>query len=217
MRRTSVAFTISLGLHLLVGALFITFRVEPKSLISQSSPVSLRISTVIKQSEAEQPKVIETEPLPTMVPLTPQSPLPKTAQKIKASKPAPLPLTSAKVEDNVSSEMPHEPTLATASVEKPIPSKAEVPSYVALHKDAIAQALQGAKTYPELARKRSIEGVVEVSFTIKPTGEVDALEATSKSPMLSTAAIECVHKAKKNFPLPLEDVTIKVPIVYVLK
>lgn len=217
MRRTSFALALSLGVHLLVGALLITFNAEQKSLVSPSSPVSLRISTVVKPNEAEQPKVIEAEPLLTVMPPTHQSPLPKTPQKIKASKPAPLPLNTAVAENNTSSEMSHEPTLATASLEPPAPPKAEVPSYVALHKDAIAQALQRAKTYPELARKRSIEGVVEVSFTIKPTGEVDAVEATSKSPMLSSAAIECVHKAKHNFPLPLEDVTIKVPIVYVLK
>jgi len=217
MRRLSFALLLSLALHLCVFAFFILGVPDKPISLAQRTPVSVHIRTVMSQREVaptsasvspnhEEPVVQahQDKALPQKIPL----------KKIP-SKPSALPPTYA-VENNVSAPLddtsPSQTTVAEVS-----PPKTETPSYVALHKDEIAQALQRAKSYPELARKRSIEGVVEVSFTIKPTGEVESVEATSSSQLLSNAAIESVHKAKSYFPLPLENVTIKVPMIYHLK
>lgn len=212
MRRLSFALLLSLGLHLGLLLFLTIFTLEKPKTLSQNTPVSLRISTVIAQSEA--PKQ-ELSPQEETLPPHEPAPLKKLPQKEKPSKPISLPSASTALENNASSPVadasPLPPT--TPQISAPV----ETPTYLDLHKNEIAQALQRAKSYPELARRRSIEGVVEVSFTIKPTGEVEGVGAISQSQILSSAAIESVHKAKGYFPLPLENVTIKVPIVYRLK
>jgi periplasmic protein TonB len=214
MRRLSFALLLSLGLHLALLLILMTLTLENPKTLSHSTPISLRISTVIAQSEApKQEERQQEEPLPPKQ--YEPAPLKKLPQKEKPSKPISLPSASTVIDNNASSPVADASPLLSTTPQ--ISAPVETPSYLDLHKDEIAQALQRAKSYPELARKRSIEGVVEVSFTIKPTGEVESVEATSKSQLLSNAAIESVHRAKSYFPLPLENVTIKVPIVYHLK
>lgn len=214
MRRLSFALLLSLGLHLALLLVLMTFASQTPKTFAQSTPVSLRISTVIAQSEAPKYEVSPKEE--TQLEQHEPAPLKKLPQKEKSIKPVSHPIASTVLENNASSPVadasPLPPTTPQISE-----SFSETPTYLDLHKNEIAQALQRAKSYPELARRRSIEGVVELSFTIKPTGEVEEVEATSKSQLLSSAAIESVFKAKAYFPLPLENVTIKVPIIYRLK
>ncbi|AOO66394.1 energy transducer TonB [Sulfurospirillum halorespirans] len=213
MRRLSFALLLSLGLHLALLLFLTIFTFEKPKTFAQSAPVSLRISTVISQSEAPKHEV---SPQEETLPPHESASLKKLPQKEKPIKPVSHHMASTVLENNASSPVadasPLPPTTPQISA-----SSIETPTYLDLHKNEIAQALQRAKSYPELARRRSIEGVVEVSFTIKPTGEVEEVEATSQSQLLSSAAIESVHKAKGYFPIPLENVTIKVPIVYRLK
>ncbi|KFL34649.1 MULTISPECIES: energy transducer TonB [unclassified Sulfurospirillum] len=213
MRRLSFALLLSLILHLGLLLFFMMFTPQKPKILAQSAPVSLRISTVIAQSEAPKHEVHQQEAIPPEQPEP--APLKKLPKKEKPSKPVSLPMANTALENNVSAPIADASPLLTPTPQSE--SHSETPSYLDLHKDEIAQALQRAKSYPELARRRSIEGVVEVSFIIKPTGEVEEVEAISKSQLLSKAAIESVHKAKGYFPLPLENVTIKVPIVYRLK
>lgn len=212
MRRLSFALLFSLGLHLGLLLFLTIFTFEKPKTLSQNTPVSLRISTVIAQSEA--PKHERSPQEETLAPHEP-APFKKLPQKAKPSKSVSLSSASTVLENNASSPIADASPLLpeTPQISAPI----ETPTYLDLHKNEIAQALQRAKSYPELARRRSIEGVVELSFTIKPSGDVEEVEATSKSQLLSKAAIESVHKAKGYFPLPLENVTIKVPIIYHLK
>jgi len=213
MRRLSFALLLSLGLHLGLLLFLTIFTFEKPKTLSQNTPVSLRISTVIAQSEA--PKQ-ELSPQEETLPPHEPAPLKKLPQKEKPIKPVSHHMVSTVLDNNTSLPIadasPLPPTTPQISE-----SSSETPTYLDLHKNEIAQALQRAKSYPELARRRSIEGVVELSFTIKPSGDVEEVEAISKSQLLSKAAIESVHKAKGYFPLPLENVTIKVPIVYRLK
>lgn len=213
MRRLSFALLLSLGLHFALLLFLMTLTLEKPKALTPSMPVSVRISTVIAQSEA--PKQ-ELNPQEETLPPHELAPLKKLPQKEKPIKPISHHMASTALENNASLPIadasplpPTTPQISEAS--------SEIPTYLDLHKNEIAQALQRAKSYPELARRRSIEGVVELSFTIKPTGEVEGVEAISQSQLLSSAAIESVHKAKGYFPLPLENVTIKVPIVYRLK
>jgi len=213
MRRLSFALLLSLGLHLGLLLFLTIFTLEKPKTLSQNTPISLRISTVIAQNEAPKQELSPQEETPFEQ--HEPAPLKKLLQKEKPIKPVSHHIASTVLENNASSPVAEALPLPTTTPQ--ISAPAETPTYLELHKNEIAQALQRAKSYPELARKRSIEGVVEVSFTIKPTGEVEGVEAISQSQLLSSAAIESVHKAKGYFPLPLENVTIKVPIVYHLK
>ena len=213
MKRTTLALLLSLALHLSLLAFLYKGIPENQQSLIQSTPISLQISTVVthieepKSEPAAQEQTVPREPEPSKN-------LPK---KEKPKKPISRPLPQTSVENNASVPFVDASPSPTTASETVHATTSETPSYLAQHKDEIIQALQRAKAYPELARKRSIEGVVEVSFTIKPTGEVEEVEATSSSKILSASAIESVHKAKVYFPHPLENVTIKIPINYILK
>lgn len=70
------------------------------------------------------------------------------------------------------------------------------------------------KEYPKIAKSRGIEGVVEVKFTILPSGEVSAIEIISGSKIFQKAVISAIESSfptiipqeLKIFPL---DVSLK--------
>ena len=90
-------------------------------------------------------------------------------------------------------------------------------SYLELHGNEIRALIEKHKEYPELARRRSLSDTVEVSFTLTTEGEIEDIGASSRFTILSKSAIETLHRAKPLFPKPTENVTIKIPLVYILK
>jgi TonB family protein len=71
-----------------------------------------------------------------------------------------------------------------------------------------------APTYPELAKRMRISGVVRVSATVAPDGSVSATKAVSGNHMLSGAAEEAVHKWK--FVPASDESTIEVEVNFAL-
>jgi TonB family protein len=53
-----------------------------------------------------------------------------------------------------------------------------------------------APTYPELAKRMRVSGLVKVSATVEPDGTVSATKTVSGNHMLSGAAEDAVHKWK---------------------
>ncbi len=53
---------------------------------------------------------------------------------------------------------------------------------------------QVAPTYPELARKMNISGVVKVQITIAPNGTVKTVKLVGGHPLLANAAMDTVKK-----------------------
>src|SRR5271154_3378737 len=53
-----------------------------------------------------------------------------------------------------------------------------------------------APTYPELAKRMHVSGVVRISATVAPDGSVTATKTMSGNHMLATAAEDAVHKWK---------------------
>ncbi len=53
---------------------------------------------------------------------------------------------------------------------------------------------QVAPTYPELARKMNITGVVKVQVTIAPNGSVKTVKLVGGHPLLANAAMDTVKK-----------------------
>jgi TonB family protein len=53
-----------------------------------------------------------------------------------------------------------------------------------------------APTYPELAKRMRVSGVVRITAIVAPDGSVTSTKTLSGSPMLSGAAEEAVHKWK---------------------
>ncbi|OHE61312.1 MAG: hypothetical protein A2Z47_14805 [Thermodesulfovibrio sp. RBG_19FT_COMBO_42_12] len=81
--------------------------------------------------------------------------------------------------------------------------------------DLIRSAIEKARTYPFLARKKRIEGTVITNFTINSKGYPQdiKIEKSSGSEILDSAAIKIVMKAA---PFPAVDGEIAVPISFKL-
>jgi TonB family protein len=71
-----------------------------------------------------------------------------------------------------------------------------------------------APTYPELARRMRVSGVVRVAATVSPDGSVSATKTVSGNHMLSGAAEDAVHKWK--FVPASDESTVEVDINFAL-
>ena len=71
--------------------------------------------------------------------------------------------------------------------------------------------------YPRSARKRNIQDNVMVKFKLSTSAEVYGIEVTSsKSEILSRAAIRTIENLSGKFPSPPEELILHVPITYKL-
>ena len=226
MKLTSFALLLSLVLHICVIVIFCTWMAEKPT--PKTEQISLHMSTLTLQSvEQSTLPSVATEPL-KQEPAVPHEGKPKpqkipsktrdiTAVQAPTSQPSLATIKNDLSESNtslVSNDAPSLQPHTTITALEPMPPK---PTYLELHGTAIKQAIEKEKAYPELARKRLITGIVEMSFTLTPHGDIEEIKASSNSKILSASAVATVHKAKIRFPLPLENVTIKIPIAYVLK
>jgi TonB family protein len=71
-----------------------------------------------------------------------------------------------------------------------------------------------APTYPELAKRMRISGVVKVSATVAPDGSVTATKTLAGNHMLSGAAEDAVHKWK--FVAAPSESTVEVDVGFAL-
>jgi protein TonB len=97
---------------------------------------------------------------------------------------------------------PHVATTTAATAAAPVPGTSAIPSSVkASWQKSLIRHLNRFKRYPESARSRGIQGVVEVEFTIDRGGRVVALRVvqSSGSPALDAEALATLRRAN---PLP---------------
>jgi TonB family protein len=80
----------------------------------------------------------------------------------------------------------------------------------------IREAIERAKVYPELARKRRQEGVVVTEFSINAHGLPENIRVTKSSgfSLLDSAARDTILKAA---PFPVVEGRIEIPINFILK
>lgn len=225
MTRHTIAFSISFVLHMVgiiyylyhPAMLFPTNKSEPKSMsihILTLIPESIQIQEA--QPTAQIPnatKQLHTKHL-AIAQLNASSdsvskPLP-TKKKNTSKKEHPLEGSS---DTNVSA--PH--SEASSSTQEAQTLSSNDTAHPNINFQEITQVIEKMKTYPEKARKRNIEGVVNVTFVLTPSGEIESLESLSHSTLLANSAKETVLKAKAFFPLPYTRTTINIPLIYTLK
>ena len=217
MSRTAFALSLSLLIHVSLFA-FLLPSLSFKSASKETLHVHMKLSDVSlvrePQSPPNQPEVAQEKAL--------QTPMPKALPKPTVSKPkkiAPSPITNKEPlphEEQRASNTPMVQAQASQNIDTNTSETAPKPSdeqYQAL----VAKALHDAKSYPELARKRLIEGSVELIFTITPEGQLRDIQSRSHSAILEQAALQSLHQAQPFFPKPHTNVTLKVPMVYRLR
>jgi protein TonB len=175
-------------------------------LVQEAAPTAQAATETVEEVEKELPKVdaspLAPEPevvLPISKPVEEekkadeqgQESLPEQQNRQQA---ASVPLTTAP--PRVAS------TKTAATTAGPVPGTSAIPSSVrASWQKALIRHLNRFKRYPESARSRGIQGVVEVEFTIDREGRVVALRVTqsSGSPTLDAEALATLRRAN---PLP---------------
>lgn len=82
----------------------------------------------------------------------------------------------------------------------------------------IRAMIENAITYPSIARKLRIEGVVLVTFTLKSDGTVDAahIKSTSGSSLLDEKAIQTILSLSGDFPSLGQTFELSIPIAFSL-
>ena len=90
--------------------------------------------------------------------------------------------------------------------------------YIQNNLNKIALLIKENLYYPRRARKRGIEGSVMVKFFLHKDGTVSHIQIlSSKSDILSRAAMKTINNLSGKFPKPSEELTLSVPINYELR
>jgi len=86
--------------------------------------------------------------------------------------------------------------------------------YIRINFYEIQQAIHKEMYYPKLAKRRNIEGTVNVTFILNENGEILNLTTSLAHDVLVKSAKRIVLSAAKNFPRPNHAILIQVPIIY---
>lgn len=227
MTRYTIAFSISLSLHM-VG--IICYLYHPTTLFptakSEPKPMPIHILTITPESiKIQQAQPIAKLPNETAQPHTEHQTIAQVNASNHALKPLPAKKknTSKKAHSlerssDMNVSVPHPEASSSTQETKAITSiVSDDTALPSIDFQKIAQAIEEMKEYPEKARKRNIEGVVNVTFVLTPSGEIESLESQSHSTLLANSAKETILKAKTLFPLPHTYTTIHIPIAYIIK
>ncbi|MDO8453122.1 MAG: energy transducer TonB [Sulfurimonas sp.] len=189
----------------------------------------MKLCNVVYEEKIEQKPMAET--LPHAKPeITPQKIEKKVTPKAKEAPKRVETIKTVPVVQEMPKETVEEKTVAkevdtaeqtpTPSLEK---SKEQITNrleqdYLEEHLQKIVKLLQENLYYPRSARERGVEGEVVVKFMITEKGDVQGVEVlSSKSEMLSNAAIKTIENLSGSFPKPKENLHLQLPISYSLK
>jgi len=245
--RYSKSLLVSLLIHLLLlVVVFFSYKEVSQYLHERKQECSCCSTTInlsaveTKRVEAvkkiEQKKQVKREPFPKKVEKKLHKKVKKTPPK-KIEKKIKVPLkTIESVEEIV--QTPTEVILDKNTTKKVTQTKAESPKeqhcetdvittkapqqkadeYIASHISEIVTLLQDNLYYPRRARRKKIEGVVRVRFTLTKNAEVTNIQVLeSKYDILSNAAIKTIKELQGKMPQPREKLILTIPINYELK
>lgn len=183
-----------------------TKRVEPVKKIEQKEQVKKEI--IPKKVEKKLPKKVK------------ETPPKKIEKKIKVplkTKEILLDQNTTKIATQTKAESPKEQHCQTDVITAKAPQQ-KADEYIASHISEIVTLLKDNLQYPRRARRKKIEGVVKVRFTLTKSAQVINIQVLeSKYEILSNAAIKTIEELKGKMPQPKEDLILTIPINYDLK
>lgn len=210
----SAALVLSLLIH---GALFINRTSELSTVPEKKGPENsiTRISFLVPAPSVAKP----VEVMPELSQAQPVIEKPEPEAKAK-SKPKPKPKPKPVEKVIPASELRQIPTrtppISTAESEKTLPvlqpvvdsrlSEQARQSYLA----ELLTHIESHKHYPRSARRRRIEGVVEVSFRLLPEGQIDGLKVAGKRRVLQQASRSAVVAS---LPVPSPPKELALPLL----
>jgi len=81
----------------------------------------------------------------------------------------------------------------------------------------IRTMIEENKYYPKSARRRGIQGIVKVQFTLTKTGKIVSLKLLSKHKILMKSLKKTISNISDEFPRTKSDLTLKINIKFTLK
>ena len=145
----------------------------------------------------------------------PQKELPQEVAEVTPPKPKPKPQPKPKPKKKLSKLKPVTPPLqeqAVAPRQAQVVQRQQGMDPTPIRQRYLSQLLtyiEGYKYYPHKARRRGMEGSIQVSFELLPNGEINRLVTSGGPLLLRQAAKGAVHKA---LPLPACPPEIKCPM-----
>lgn len=230
MHRYLFSSIISTLFYLCIGALIFYFFSVNKYSAEEIKIVKIErvcLSTITQKSEPTIEKIKEAEPKPKQIKeklkLIKKEPIAKSTPK-PDTKPIPnlepIAEPTQKSTEHETKEIIAEQKDSVSPSTNNIPdidmSEAKRELFIA----NLIQRINSNKSYPNSARRRSIEGSVEVEFTVLANGNVKNIEIISGQNIFAESTIEAI---KNSFPIKIDDglfafpKKFKVAITYILK
>jgi len=210
---------------LLAAVIHIVLLVQLGSLIKPDAGTPhrdalLEVELVTTAMAAEAPKAVEPAPAPEK---------PEPVAELPVEKPEPVALKKpVKQTRNVARPSPAEPKpahIVRQPAAKPAqPSAPVITQQAAPSRDRIAEQnrikllrrqyltrimaeLEAHKRYPYSARRRHLQGNIDISFMIDPSGQISDVQISGGSNVLRTSSMEALQASRPVPPLPKELIT----------
>ncbi len=170
----------------------------------------VKFSDVVMGSKSQAPKY-DTKISLNFLP-APKKPVQQAAKEVTPPKPILKEKPSRKVvkQKKVVQSLVQEQA-AASTVAKEVQRKVAKDSNVVkrTYLSKILTIIEGNKYYPRIARRRGVEGNIQVSFILKDDGYINGLDASGGPLLLRRAAKQAV---KKSLPLPTTPNEIEYPM-----
>lgn len=214
----------SLTVHLFVLAMFL-YSLSHESKKESRTSVNLQM-IALPSHLAVQPKeeIISQPKTPTSItkaPLMPVS-LPKN-QKLPTVAAVVAPTLPQQPTPPIAASTPPQvqppKVIHTISAPPPVPSVNVEKEFLDAHLGEIRTLLIQNLRYPRNAQRLKMQGEVRVSFRLKSDGSVENIEVVQSSgfEILDEDAKALIKNTASHFPKPSKNITLSVPLAYVLR
>ena len=198
----TIAIVVSVLLH---SILFLQLTDYAASSQAQAPNFSTKISLNLMPAQKQPAQLIKAE--------IPPPPLPKP-------KPKPKPISTPQAQPEIIKQVAAIiPELAVASKVAEQVQRGQVDDAAPIRKHYLNNLLtyiEGHKYYPQSARKRGINGSIDVSFELLHNGEINDLKASGGPMILRRAAEQAIANALP-FPLPPDEVNCPLQVSYAMQ
>jgi protein TonB len=209
-----LALSLSLLLHLLLVTQW-SEKMVARAAIEQNTKPPLLVKLTFQK------------PIPEIIPEVIQSPEPVVKQVVKPKpKLKPKPKAKPKIKKKRPSKPIPKPVIAdtkpvTPPEEKPLANQPPPPRIrpkINLQEQYLTKLLamiEAKKYYPTVARRRNLQGKVEVSFNLSCDGKVSKLNITGSHSLLRKAAGKAIDAAQP-LPEPPSQIECPMPVHYAM-
>lgn len=204
-RDSIIAVTVSLLLHLI---LFVQLSANANSSQAQAPQLSTRVSLNLMPPPQQPPQPVKAEqpkpkPKPKLEPKATPKVKEKPPEKVEEIKPEPELVPEQVVATKVAEQIQRENGNDNATIKK------EYLKNLLTH-------IEGHKYYPSSARRRGMEGNIEVSFELLSNGTFRDLKTSGGPLILRKAAEQAITKALP-FEMPPPEVNCPIYVSYVMQ